>query len=272
MSIDIANFFNRVRNYFIPKNKRNFDINKVINLNSLLPYLIKNKSWFYITEEKEAINFARKHYYLPLFSSSKKICHISFDNISNENQVINLEIKQDINPFFVIENKIRSSGYIELEESHFKQIASDIPRMNILIKNQQDNPIELQSIMDIKKYLGKLPPSHICHICNIANQAHLAEGTIKASKMIRKTQSEFLFQDHGKSSIMINILDNNSYQVISEGYFNLVNTKTGKKVNNSEVIAETTTHFTFDEQDKLIAEKQDKLTLKIKIETNPPQL
>ncbi|MEX6037783.1 hypothetical protein [Providencia hangzhouensis] len=284
MSINITNFFNRVRNYFIPNSKRNLDITKINKTQLSLPASKFNSIPKVINTEEEAIQFAETHYFLPENFIHRKGCDTSLNNLTTDNQRVELKIKKDINSFFnskikyysetltKVNNNLIPSSQPTKKHSSLNQIGLDIPRMNIFVKNKDNNPTKLQSIIDINKYLGKLPPSHICHICNIANQAHLAEGTIKASEMISKTQSEFLFQDHGKSSIMINILDNNSYQVKSEGYFNLINTKTGKKVNNSEVIAETTTHFTFDEQDKLIAEKQDKLTLKIKIETNPPHL
>lgn len=303
MSINIVNFFYRVKNYFIPNSKRNLDITKINKTQLSFPASKFTSIPKVINTEEEAIQFAETHYFLPKNFIHRKGCDTSLNNLTTDNQRVELEIKKDINSFFQTENKnkilynkdevidelndqikyhseilIKTKNNSSLtsslssNNSSFSQICLDIPRIKIFVKNKENEPVRLRYIPDIDEHLGELPPSHISHICNIANQAHLAEGYFEATKRIRKSQSEFLFQDTGKSSITINILDNNSYQVTSEGYFNLINTKTEEKVNNSEVIAKTTTHFTFDEQDKLIAEKQDKLTLKIKIETNPSRL
>lgn len=303
MSINIVNFFYRVRNYFIPNSKRNLDITKINKTQLSFPASKLNSIPKVINTEEKAIQFAETHYSLPKNFIRRKGCDTSLNNLTKDNQRVELKIEKDIESFFQkesknkilynkdeiidglneqikyhnevlekLKNNLIPSSQLTKKYSSLHQICLDIPRVKIFVKNKENEPVRLRYIPDIDEHLGELPPSHISHICNIANQAHFAEGYFEATKMLKKSQSEFLFQDKGKSSITINILDNNSYQVTSEGYFNLINTNTEEKVNNSKVIAKTTTHFTFDEQDKLIAGKQDKLTLKIKIDTHPHDL
>ena len=306
MSSKIVNFFYHALHYFRPNKKRNINISQVNNINNLLPVprslreQIKNIP---ITEIIPAINFVGKHFKLPERFYFRKNCDTRIENLSYNNQKIVLNINNKIESYFdsdfisdkkIIHNRDEliselnyqismqnNDNFIKTEnnelsivkskksKSCFHQIGIDLNRMNIKVKINKNKAIRLNEINDLNEKFYHIPPSHISHICNTANQSHLANAYFEVVGMIKNNNDEYLSQKENSSSILIEVLEANHYQVTSECVFNLINIKTNNPIRNTEIATKTITKFKIDDIGNLTPEINDRLIIDIKMETNP---